>query len=123
MGFITSVLPILYILTKPAIGYLIDAFPVSQLCLNNACALGDFPTFRLISTVRMDQALGLTTVQCDGAKCFLTLEYAKSHFYDNRFSQCFMLWRILLCAIAARAPNIFNEGIDISDECCWSLRS
>lgn len=28
MGLITSVLPILYVLTKPAVGYLIDYFPV-----------------------------------------------------------------------------------------------
>lgn len=27
MGFITSFLPILYILAKPAVGYLIDSFP------------------------------------------------------------------------------------------------
>lgn len=29
MGFITSILPILYVLAKPAVGYLIDYFPVS----------------------------------------------------------------------------------------------
>lgn len=29
MGFITSFLPILYILAKPAVGYLIDSFPVA----------------------------------------------------------------------------------------------
>lgn len=29
MGVITSVLPILYVLTKPAVGYLIDYFPVN----------------------------------------------------------------------------------------------
>lgn len=28
MGLITSILPILYILAKPAVGYLIDSFPV-----------------------------------------------------------------------------------------------
>lgn len=30
MGYITSVLPILYILAKPAVGYLIDYFPVNK---------------------------------------------------------------------------------------------
>lgn len=29
MGFVTSVLPILYVLAKPIVGYLIDSFPVS----------------------------------------------------------------------------------------------
>lgn len=33
MGFITSVLPILYILAKPAVGYLIDYFTVSYLLI------------------------------------------------------------------------------------------
>lgn len=31
MGYITSVLPILYVLAKPAVGYLIDYFPVSKI--------------------------------------------------------------------------------------------
>lgn len=30
MGLITSILPIMYILAKPAVGYLIDAFPVGR---------------------------------------------------------------------------------------------
>lgn len=30
MGLITSVLPILYILAKPAVGYLMDYFPVND---------------------------------------------------------------------------------------------
>lgn len=41
MGFITSFLPILYILAKPAVGYLIDSFPVSFNC--------QFKCFDLIS--------------------------------------------------------------------------
>lgn len=35
MGFITSFLPILYILAKPAVGYLIDSFPVTSICSKN----------------------------------------------------------------------------------------
>lgn len=35
MGFITSFLPILYILAKPAVGYLIDSFPVSEQEVNS----------------------------------------------------------------------------------------
>lgn len=30
MGFVTSVLPIMYVLAKPIVGYLIDYFPVSD---------------------------------------------------------------------------------------------
>lgn len=31
MGFITSILPILYVVAKPGVGYLIDSFPVSPI--------------------------------------------------------------------------------------------
>lgn len=35
MGLITSILPILYVLAKPTVGYVIDSFPVSN--LKNRC--------------------------------------------------------------------------------------
>lgn len=35
MGLITSVLPILYILAKPAVGYLMDYFPVKDNATDN----------------------------------------------------------------------------------------
>lgn len=37
MGLITSILPILYILAKPAVGYLIDSFPVSAHLKSGIC--------------------------------------------------------------------------------------
>lgn len=42
MGFVTSVLPFLYILAKPTVGFLIDYFPVSfsiTKSLDSCCAL------------------------------------------------------------------------------------
>lgn len=44
MGFVTSVLPIMYVLAKPIVGYLIDYFPVSD---DVKSTIGQLPSHRL----------------------------------------------------------------------------
>lgn len=80
MGFITSLLPILYILAKPAVGYLIDAFPVSFLhsSLYNNWLLLLFWTFDAIFSH--------------------FAEYSEDNIYVDHFSDDNLLCRFLLCS-------------------------
>lgn len=91
MGFITSLLPILYVLAKPAVGYLIDAFPVSYLSSN----LHSNFYSHLINIFTNDF---FDLKIHPGPFLSHSTEYSEDNIHINYFNDGHLLRRFLLCA-------------------------
>lgn len=104
MGFVTSVLPILYVLAKPIVGYLIDYFPVSgghTIRLSNSFKPSEWRHFQ-----------------------FVVAEYAENDFYFDFIDDDTVLCRLPVRPRATGLQNTNPQCIHIQLIAIdWALRT